>query len=56
MGKEDVFFCVIVLCTGNVLQSDYCQAVDSSVFLGRIKVIYANGIVLSEKERYNFII
>lgn len=49
-------FYVIVLCTGNVLQSDYCQAVDSSVFLGRIKVIYANGIVLSEKERYNFII
>ncbi len=53
MGKEDVFFFVG---TGKILQSDYCRALDNSVFLGRIKVIYANGIVLSENERYNFII
>ena len=45
-----------MLGTGKILQSDYCRALDNSVFLGRIKVIYANGIVLSENERYNFII
>lgn len=43
-----------MLGTGKILQSDYCRALDNSVFLGKIKVVYANSIVLSEKERYNY--